>query len=214
MEEKRRRLYRAYVDGMPEDDYRRELLAVEARLRGMKDVQMEEVITLGDHVEGLVGAWYHATKEEKRQILVTMLDGVHVDLTSQQVVALAIKPAFKPLFKAWLDNDDEGGNSTKLTLGKIDVVHGDPDRSRTGDLYIDDFNRDKRFNDIQTGSRSAQIMAAALRCQSRVFHQITSTASIGASVRNQPVSLRAMDASMGRYQFTELHCTVESSMAT
>lgn len=66
LEEKRRRLYRAYVDGMPEDDYRRELLAVEARLRGMMDVQMEEVITLGDHVEGLIEAWRHATKEEKK----------------------------------------------------------------------------------------------------------------------------------------------------
>jgi len=130
LEEKRRRLHRAYVDGMPEDDYRRELLAVEARLRGMKDVQMEEVIALGDHVEGLIEAWHEATKEEKRQILVTMLDGVHVDLTSQQVVALAIKPAFKPLFKAWLDDDDDGGKSPRLTLGKIDVVHGNPDWSR------------------------------------------------------------------------------------
>jgi len=136
LEEKRRRLYRAYADGMPEDDYRRELLATEATLRGLKDVQMEEVITLGDHVEGLIQAWHHATKEEKRQILVTMLDGVHVDFTSQQVVALSIKPAFKPLFKAWLDNDDGGGMSTRLTLGKIDVVHGDPDRSRDPTQYL------------------------------------------------------------------------------
>ena len=51
-----------------------------------------------------------------------MLDGVHVDLTSQQVVALAIKPAFKPLFKAWLDNDDDGGKSPRLALGKIDEL--------------------------------------------------------------------------------------------
>ncbi len=138
LEEKRRRLYRAYVDGMPEDDYRRELLAIEARLRGMKDVHMEEVFELGDHVEGLIEAWHHATKEEKRQILATML-GVHVDLTSQHVVALAIKPAFKPLFKAWLDNDDDGGKSPRLALGKIDVVHDDPDWIRTGDLFLDSF---------------------------------------------------------------------------
>lgn len=59
------------------------------------------------------------------------LGAVHGDLSSQQVVALAIKPAFKPLFKAWLDNDHDGSRSLGLTLGKIDVVHGDPDWVRS-----------------------------------------------------------------------------------
>ena len=121
---------------MPEDDYRGELLAIEARLPGLKDVQMKEVVALGDKAEGLLEAWHYATKEEKRQILVTMLDGVQVDLTSQQAVALAIKPAFKPLFKAWLDKDDEDHMSTKLKYGKIDVAHGDPDRSRDPTQYL------------------------------------------------------------------------------
>jgi hypothetical protein len=33
-----------------------------------------------------------------------MLEAVYVDVPKGIVVALEIKPAFKPLFRAWLDN--------------------------------------------------------------------------------------------------------------
>ena len=57
-----------------------------------------QLLELGDHVEGLVAAWEHATKEERHDLLKMMLDGVYVDMTEATVVAVQPKPPFLPLF--------------------------------------------------------------------------------------------------------------------
>ena len=56
------------------------------------------MLELEDHVEGLVAAWEHATKEERHDLLKMMLDGVYVDMTETTVVAVQPKPPFLPLF--------------------------------------------------------------------------------------------------------------------
>ena len=120
LSERKRRLWRTYLDGMPEDEYRRELGAVDAALKSLEDPQQEEVVHIGDHIEGMLEAWHLATKEEKRDLLKMMVDAVYVDVQEAKVVAIQVKPAFKPLFQVWLDNED----AEKRLLGSgQDFVH-------------------------------------------------------------------------------------------
>jgi hypothetical protein len=90
---------------------------------------------LGDHVEGLVEAWSCGTREERRDILRMMLEAVYVDVPKRIVVALQVKPAFKPLFRAWLDNEKPRCEAPRFTLS--DIVLGDPEGIRTPDLQRD-----------------------------------------------------------------------------
>ncbi len=133
--ERKRRLYHTYLDGLPEYDYRREIEAIDAAIKNLGYPEDQEVVALGDHVEGMLEAWTHASKEEKRDILCMMLDAVYVDTSTKRIVALQIKPSFKPLFTAWLGtkNPDE----TTVRLGAKKIVDGDPDGIRTHDLWLD-----------------------------------------------------------------------------
>ena len=64
LEEKMRRLKRQYREvEIHEDEYRRELGLTQARLSSLAIPEHEEVVHLGDSVEGIVLAWENATKE-------------------------------------------------------------------------------------------------------------------------------------------------------
>ena len=117
---KERRLYRSAMEGL-------ERLAGRAALSAMGEPAEEEVLVLGDHVEGLLEAWGHAAKEEKRDLLKMMLEAVYVDVPGKKLVALQVKPAFKPLFRAWLGNEEP--QQVSLRFGS-DIVFGDPDGIR------------------------------------------------------------------------------------
>ncbi len=134
LENRLRRLQELYLDGYPEADYKREKEAIRAALSAMGEPAEEEVLVLGDHVEGLLEAWGHATKEEKRDLLKMMLEAVYVDVPGKKLVALQVKPAFKPLFRAWLDNEEP--QQVSLRFGS-NIVYGDPDGIRTHDLQLD-----------------------------------------------------------------------------
>ena len=109
LEERLRRLQRLYLDGLDESEYRRERAAVDAALQALGGVLDEEVFIQGDNVEGLIEAWRYATREERRDILQMMLQAVYVDTANGQVVALDVKPSFKPLFRAWLETAEPKG---------------------------------------------------------------------------------------------------------
>lgn len=132
LKERRRRAYRAFLDGMPEDEYRREIAAIDAATAALQDFDDSEVISLGDNVEGLLAAWRSASRKERQQILTSMIDAVYVELEERAVVALQVKPPFKPLFRAWLDTGTQPG-PVRVWFGdaksrKHDLVHGDPER--------------------------------------------------------------------------------------
>jgi hypothetical protein len=81
--------------------------------------------TVGDHVEGRVVAWQGATKEERRDMLRTMLEAVYVDFTAKVVVGLKPKPSFLPLFN--LGEPVGAGEivlATQLTPGGLDFGRG------------------------------------------------------------------------------------------
>lgn len=81
-----------------ESEYRRELALTQDALSRLADSAQDEVVTLGDNVEGIVAAWNLATKEERHEMLKMMLDAVCIDLTTKQVVGPKPKTAFLPLF--------------------------------------------------------------------------------------------------------------------
>jgi hypothetical protein len=62
-----------------------------------------------------------------------MLDAIHVDVPGAKVVALQVKPAYKPLFRAWLESEEPQQVSLRFTH----VVLGDPEGIRTPDLHRD-----------------------------------------------------------------------------
>ena len=70
----------------------------QAKLSGLVDPEHNQVVTLGDHVEGVVAAWEIATKEERLDMLQMMLDAVYIDMTTKEVVGLKPKATFLPLF--------------------------------------------------------------------------------------------------------------------
>jgi len=82
---------RTYHDGLPEEEYRRELTAIDTAMSALVDPLEDEVIYLGDHVEGMLEAWHLATKEEKRNLLTMMLESVYVDTKETKVLALLTK---------------------------------------------------------------------------------------------------------------------------
>ena len=127
LEEKLRRLQHQYREvEIGEDEYRQEKQITEAAIAAFQGTEEEQVIQVGDWVEGLVGAWSNATKEERRDMLRLMLEAVYVDMETASVTALKPKPAFLPLFKL------EG---TKA--GDLELVLGDPEGIRTPDLHRD-----------------------------------------------------------------------------
>ena len=85
----------------------------------------------------MLDAWELATKEERHEILTIMLDAVYVDLGMKSVVAIQVKPSFKPLFTAWLEAGAGDRRKPLLKIGNEKFVHGGPDRIRTGDLWLD-----------------------------------------------------------------------------
>ncbi len=69
-----------------------------AALAAVQLPQQDQLILLGDHIEGLVEAWQAATKEERHQLLTMMLKSVQVDMQAGKVVGVEPKPEFLPLF--------------------------------------------------------------------------------------------------------------------
>ncbi len=111
------------------------MAAIGAVLRNAGYSEDREVVALGDHIEGLLEALNHASKEEKRDILSLMLDAACVDTRAKSVVALRVKAAFTPSLRAWLAAKKP--EECPVQLGEINIVHGDPERIRTADLWLD-----------------------------------------------------------------------------
>lgn len=131
LQERLRRLQDLYLDGYPKDEYKREEEAIRTALDTLGDPEEQEVLILGDHVEGLLEAWSCATREEKRDILGMMLEGVYVDVEKKLVLGLKAKAPFTPLLRLC-----SGAMKVIDEEGEL-VVSGDPEGIRTLNLHRD-----------------------------------------------------------------------------
>jgi len=98
---------RAYVDGLfPDEEYHRQKKLFEMELESLVVPQANAAEEAGKLIMSLPKLWSNANLEEKRTLLLTMLDAVYVDAKKlKSIVAIRPKPPFKPVFQVAASHD-------------------------------------------------------------------------------------------------------------
>ena len=109
-EQRLKRLGRAYVDGLYDDDgYRREKRSLEDKLANLVVPGVDAAMEAGNPLENLPVLWKEADLAERRKLLMAMLDAVYVDTVEEKpVVAIRPKPAFRPIFEVATTREGTG----------------------------------------------------------------------------------------------------------
>ncbi len=98
LQEKRRRLSRAYSDGAyTDEEYNRRLAEIDRQLQQASTITnpaIEEAVELFSDIPML---WNEATVEERKRLMNTLIEMVYVDLETKHVAALRPTPAFRAL---------------------------------------------------------------------------------------------------------------------
>ena len=96
VQEKLRRLGKAFVDGMVDDsDYERHKAQLEFDLTSLVVPEADAVVEAGRLVQRLPELWAAADITERRRLLLTVLDAVYVDAReARAVVSIRPKAAF------------------------------------------------------------------------------------------------------------------------
>jgi site-specific DNA recombinase len=110
VKDKLKRLGKAFVDGVyDEKEYQRQRRQMELELESLVVLEADAAEEAGKLVQQLPDLWERATLGERRQLLLTMLDGVYVDSKEERrIVALKPKPAFKALFQIATTKEGSG----------------------------------------------------------------------------------------------------------
>ena len=101
VQERLRRLGKAYADGIYDDqEYKRQKQALEMELESLVLPQADAAADAGNLIERLPEMRSMANIEERRRILLAMLDAVYVD-TKETLFIVALKPKapFRPIFQ-------------------------------------------------------------------------------------------------------------------
>jgi len=108
IQEKLRRVARAYVDGIMDDgEYNLQRKLLQDALDSLVIPQADAAINAGELLESLGLIWEKATLEEKHRLLIGMLEAVYIDLAaSRSIVGIQPKPPFYPLFESLRQNPD------------------------------------------------------------------------------------------------------------
>nr|BEL01456.1 hypothetical protein DMOBY_13090 [Dehalococcoides mccartyi] len=95
------RMAKAFVDGyIPEDEYSRQKKLMELSLESLVVPDYNAAEEAGKLILNLPTLWSKANLTEQRKILLTMLDGVYVDVKERRsVIAVKAKPPFRPIFQ-------------------------------------------------------------------------------------------------------------------
>ena len=100
VQERLRRLGKAYVDGVYDDDeYNRQKRACELELESLVLPEADAAAEAGKLISQLPKLWSGANLDERRKLLLTMLDAVYVDSKENMIVAIKPKAPFKPVFE-------------------------------------------------------------------------------------------------------------------
>ena len=110
VKDKLKRLGKAFVDGVyDEKEYQRQRRQLELELESLVVPEADAAEEAGKLIQQLPDLWAGATLGERRQLLLTMLDGVYVDSKEERrIVALKPKPAFKALFQIATTKEGSG----------------------------------------------------------------------------------------------------------
>ncbi|MFC1945808.1 hypothetical protein ACFLW1_01260 [Chloroflexota bacterium] len=100
-QEKLRCMAKAYIDGVfPDEEYHWQKKLLEMELESLVVPKADAAEEAGKLILDLPGLWKDANAEEKRKLLLAMLDAVYVDAKkTKSVVAIKPKPPFRPIFQ-------------------------------------------------------------------------------------------------------------------
>jgi hypothetical protein len=92
---------KAYVDGLfPDEEYHRQKRLLEMELESLVVPQVSAVEEAGNLLREIPKLWAGANLEEKRRLLLSVLDCVYVDAKkTKSIVSIKPKPPFIPVFK-------------------------------------------------------------------------------------------------------------------
>jgi len=101
---------RAYVDGFYSDeDYQREKRSLEMGLETLTLPEADAAKEAGELITRLPDLWGKAPLEERRKLLLTMLDAVYVDTKEEKtIVAIQPKAPFRPIFQVATTKEGSG----------------------------------------------------------------------------------------------------------
>ena len=92
-----------YID---DDEFQGEMAAVELALHRLDapevdGVRFEDVIEAGEHIPGMAALWDVATPEERREMVLLLLEpgGLYYDLENKMIAAIKPRPAFLPILR-------------------------------------------------------------------------------------------------------------------
>jgi hypothetical protein len=110
VEEKLKRLGQTYKDLLcDEAEYQRDKRRLQLELESLVVPEVNAAEEAGNLMERLPELWEGANLGERRQLLMTMLEGVYVDAKEEKrIVALKPKPAFKALFQIATTKEGSG----------------------------------------------------------------------------------------------------------
>jgi len=110
VEEKLRRMAKAYVDNLfPDAEYHRQKRLLEMELESLAVPEANAAEEAGRLIQDLPQLLAGATLEERRRLLLTMLDAVYVDAKEEKrIVAIKPKPPFRPVFQVATTREGSG----------------------------------------------------------------------------------------------------------
>ena len=110
VQEKLKRMGKIYVDKLISDDeYSRQLRMLNGELESLVVPGMNAAEEAGRLISHLPELWAGANLEEKRTLLLTMLEAVYFDVKqTRSIVAIKPKPPFKPIFQVAVTREGSG----------------------------------------------------------------------------------------------------------
>jgi hypothetical protein len=104
---KKARTIKLYKEGyIDEDEFQGEMAAVELAIRKLDvpevgGVTYDDVVDAGEHITGKAALWDVATVEERREMVMILLEpgGLYYDMEQKIIAALKPRPAFLPILR-------------------------------------------------------------------------------------------------------------------
>jgi site-specific DNA recombinase len=122
VKEKLRRMTKVYMDGLfPDEEYHHQKKLLEMELESLVVPQANAAEEAGKLILDLPKLWSKANMQERRKLLLTMLDAVYVDAKkTKSIVAIKPKPPFKPVFQVAASHDT---SNLFITNEPLEVSH-------------------------------------------------------------------------------------------
>jgi len=110
VQERLRRMAKAYVDGFYSDeDYQREKRSLDMELETLTLPEADAAQAAGELITKLPELWGKASLAEKHKLLIAMLDAVYVDIKeTRSIVAIQPKAPFRPVFDVATTREGSG----------------------------------------------------------------------------------------------------------